>query len=236
MRIGMLPLPQMLKQQYEQAGILELYPPQITCVEEGLFEGQNMLIAIPTASGKTLVAEMAIHHHISMGGKCLYIVPLKALASEKFQEFSGKGVQVGISTGDFDRKDEYLGKNDIVIATSEKADSLLRNNAHWLSEITLLVVDEVHLIDDESRGATLEMVITKLRSKNSHLSVIALSATIGNPEDLAEWLDAKVIVSDWRPVDLHEGVYYRVASIFGIGRRRLSGPLVSTTSTSASTP
>ena len=209
MRIDILPIPQMLKQQYEKAGILELYPPQITCVEEGLFDGRNLLIAIPTASGKTLVAEMAMHHHISMGGKCLYIVPLKALASEKYQEFSGKGVRVGISTGDFDRRDEHLAKYDIVIATSEKADSLLRNNARWLSGITLLIVDEVHLIDDESRGATLEMVITKLRCENPRLSVIGLSATIGNPEALASWLDGRVVESDWRPVELREGVYYR---------------------------
>ena len=224
MRIDMLPIPQTLKEQYSEAGILDLYPPQIACVEEGLFDGKNLLIAIPTASGKTLVAEMAMHHHIAMGGKCLYIVPLKALASEKYQEFSGKGVRVGISTGDFDRRDEHLGKNDIVIATSEKADSLLRNNARWLSEITLLVVDEVHLIDDESRGATLEMVVTKLRSENPRISIIALSATIGNPEALAAWLDARVVVSDWRPVDLHEGIYYRGCIHFRGRERTIDQP------------
>ena len=128
--------------------ITELDPPQAACVEAGLLLGKNLLIAIPTASGKTLVAEMAMHHQVQQGGKCLYIVPLRALASEKFEEFSGKGLRVGIATGDFDRKDEYLGRNDIIVATSEKVDSLLRNQTPWLADITLLVLDEVHLIDD----------------------------------------------------------------------------------------
>jgi len=99
------------------------------------------------------------------GGKCLYIVPLKALASEKYEDFARKKVKVGISTGDFDRRDENLGRNDIIVATSEKVDSLIRNRAHWIPAITLLVVDEVHLIDEPRRGPTLEMVITKLRAK-----------------------------------------------------------------------
>jgi len=72
--------------------------------------------------------------------------PCERVASEKFEEFSGKGLRVGIATGDFDRKDEYLGRNDIIVATSEKVDSLLRNQTPWLADITLLVLDEVHLI------------------------------------------------------------------------------------------
>ena len=207
MEIADLPIPPDLARCYNDGGIMELYPPQAACVEAGLFSGKNLLIAIPTASGKTLVAEMAMHHQVARGGKCLYIVPLRALASEKFEEFSGKGLRVGIATGDFDRRDEYLGRNDIIVATSEKVDSLLRNRTPWLAEITLLVVDEVHLIDDPSRGATLEMVIAKLRHKNPGMQIIALSATIGNPRDLAGWLDAGLVESEWRPVDLREGVF-----------------------------
>ncbi|MDD3857227.1 MAG: ATP-dependent DNA helicase [Methanoculleus sp.] len=207
MEIADLPLPPDLAAGYARSGITELYPPQAACVEAGLFSGKNLLVAIPTASGKTLVAEMAMHHQVERGGKCLYIVPLRALASEKFEEFSGKGLRVGIATGDFDRRDEYLGRNDIIVATSEKVDSLLRNRTPWLAEITLLVVDEVHLIDDPSRGATIEMVIAKLRHKNPGMQIIALSATIGNPADLAGWLDAELVESEWRPVDLREGVF-----------------------------
>jgi len=219
MRLSDLPIPENLRYQLTTAGIIELYPPQIECVQKGLFEKENLLIAIPTASGKTLVAEMAMHHHIAEGGKCLYIVPLKALASEKYNEFGNKGVKVGISTGDFDRRDDNLGKNDIIVATSEKVDSLLRNNTPWLTNITLLVIDEIHLIDSPDRGPTLEMVIAKLRYKNPFLHIIALSATIGNTQILADWLNAKLVTSNWRPVDLHEGVFYENAIHFKHGER-----------------
>ena len=208
MNIEELPISGRLKEYYKKSGISELYPPQAECIRKGMLNQKNLLVAIPTASGKTLVAEMAMHHHIGESGKCLYIVPLKALASEKFEEFSRKNVRVGISTGDFDRRDESLGKNDIIVATSEKVDSLIRNNAPWLKDISLLVVDEVHLIDSPDRGATLEMVITKMRYRNPGMQLIALSATIGNPGVLARWMDAELITSEWRPVDLRQGVYY----------------------------
>lgn len=208
MKIDSLPIPNRLRDSYLGLGITELYPPQEACVKAGLFERKNILAAIPTASGKTLIAETAMQKEISEGGKCLYIVPLKALASEKYDDFSGKGVSVGIATGDPDQRDEYLGKYDIIVATSEKTDSLLRNKAEWLKRVSLLVVDEIHLIGDDSRGATLEMVIAKLRYQNPNLQIIGLSATMGNPEELAKWLDAELITSDWRPVDLREGVFY----------------------------
>jgi len=223
MEIATLPVPSYLAEAYRARGITALYPPQEECVRAGIFEGKNLLVAIPTASGKTLVAEMAMHHHIARGGKCLYIVPLKALASEKHAEFSGKKVRVGISTGDYDRKEDYLGRNDIIIATSEKVDSLMRNNTPWLSELTLLVVDEVHLVDSEDRGATLEMVITKLRAKNPSMQVLGLSATIGNPGTLAGWLGAGKVTSSWRPVRLRQGVYFRGVIRFDDGERKVEG-------------
>ncbi|MCK7520901.1 MAG: DEAD/DEAH box helicase [Ignavibacteriales bacterium] len=184
--------------------------------------GKILLVAIPTASGKTLIAEMAMHNAINKRGKCLYIVPLKALASEKFEEFSNKGVRVGIATGDFDRRDDLLGRNDIIVATSEKVDSLLRNNARWIADITLLVVDEVHLIDSQGRGPTLEMVIAKMRFRNPAMQVIGLSATIGNPDKLAGWLDAELVTSTWRPVDLRQGVFFNDCIHFRDGDRAQS--------------
>ncbi|MBN1167742.1 MAG: ATP-dependent DNA helicase [Methanospirillaceae archaeon] len=207
MDIASLSLPEPLVDAYAAKGIDTLYPPQVTCIEQGLLTGNNLLISIPTASGKTLIAEMAMHQQIKCGGKCLYIVPLRALASEKFEDFSHKGVQVGVATGDLDRTDPYLGSYDIIVATSEKVDSLVRNKSPWLPGITCLVLDEVHLIDAQRRGATLEMVITKMRYQNPAIQVIALSATIGNPQQLADWMDATLIVSNWRPVDLRQGVY-----------------------------
>ncbi|QYZ79383.1 ATP-dependent DNA helicase [Methanofollis formosanus] len=214
MKVTDLPIPEPLKKSYTTKGIEALYPPQEEAVRRGIFEGKNLLCAIPTASGKTIVAEMAMHRQVADGGKCLYIVPLRALATEKYDDFSGKGLSVGVATGDLDRRDAYLGRNDIVVATSEKVDSLLRNRAPWLAEITLLVVDECHLIGSEDRGATLEMVIAKLRHKNPEMQVIALSATVGNPGALAGWLDAELVTSEWRPVDLREGVYWQGAVHF----------------------
>ena len=214
MKIDSLPLPISLRTKYSALGITELYPPQAECVDAGLFERKNLLVAIPTASGKTLVAEMAMQKEISDGGKCLYIVPLKALAAEKYEDFSGKEVKVGIATGDPDQRDEYLGRYDIIVATSEKTDSLLRNRSEWLKRVSLLVVDEIHLIGDPSRGATLEMVIAKLRYQNPSMQIIGLSATMGNPEELAKWLNARLITSEWRPVDLREGVYHNGAIHF----------------------
>ncbi|MDY3203377.1 MAG: DEAD/DEAH box helicase, partial [Methanocorpusculum sp.] len=189
MKIADLPLPNHLRDAYQKGGIEELYPPQAECINAGLFDRKNILAAIPTASGKTLIAEMAMQREIAAGGKCLYVVPLKALASEKYEDFSGKSVKVGIATGDPDQRDEYLGRYDIIVATSEKTDSLLRNKAGWLKQVSLLVVDEIHLIGDESRGATLEMVIAQLRYLNPEMQIIGLSATMGNPESLAKWLD-----------------------------------------------
>jgi helicase len=222
MLIQNLEIPDNLKQRYAHAGISELYPPQIECVEKGILTGKNTLVAIPTASGKTLIAEMAMHNAINKGGKCLYIVPLKALASEKYEEFSNKGVKTGIATGDFDRRDDLLGKNDIIVATSEKVDSLLRNNTTWIPAITLLVIDEVHLIDSPGRGPTLEMVIAKMRFRNPSMQVIGLSATIGNPDKLAGWLDAELVTSSWRPVDLRQGVFFKDCIHFRSGTRSVN--------------
>ena len=219
MLISTLPIPENLRQRYLASGITELYPPQAECVQKGMLEGKNLLVSIPTASGKTLIAEMAMHTHITRNGKCLYIVPLKALASEKFDEFANKGVRVGIATGDFDRRDDTLGRNDIIVATSEKVDSLLRNSARWISDITLIVIDEVHLIDSDNRGPTLEMVIAKLRYRKPDMQVIGLSATIGNPKLLAGWLGAELVTSTWRPVDLRQGVFWNDRIHFREGDR-----------------
>jgi helicase len=211
MKIESLDLPDKVKQFYLDSGILELYPPQAEAVEKGLLEGRNLLAAIPTASGKTLLAELAMLKSILAGGKALYIVPLRALASEKFRrfrEFSELGIKVGISTGDYDLRDEGLGVNDIIVATSEKTDSLLRNETAWMQEISVVVADEVHLIDSPDRGPTLEVTLAKLRIMNPSCQILALSATVGNADELAAWMKAELVVSEWRPTELQEGVFF----------------------------
>ena len=203
-------------------GITELYPPQ----EEGLkpaLKGENLVLAMPTASGKSLVAYLAVLKSIMAGGKALYIVPLRALASEKYEDFKTfepLGIRVGISVGDFDAPDPSLERFDVIIATSERADSLLRHRMHWLEKLTVVVADEVHLINDPDRGPTLEVTLSKLRQINPSAQIIALSATIKNSDEIAEWLDAVHVKSEWRPVPLKEGIYFDGTLEFTDGSKR----------------
>ena len=142
-------------------------------------------------------------------GKAVYIVPLKALAREKYKDFKsryGSLCKVALSMGDMDKGDAYLSDFDLIITTSEKLDSLIRHRAPWLNKIGTIVVDEVHLLNDAGRGPTLEILLTILKNILK-AQIIALSATIGNPEELAKWLEAKLIIDDWRPVELKKGIY-----------------------------
>ncbi|MCK5107468.1 MAG: DEAD/DEAH box helicase [Nanoarchaeota archaeon] len=191
--------------------IKELRPSQEKAIESGLFKDKNLLICTPTASGKTLVAEMLMLKTIlEKGGKAIYIVPLKALASEKYKEFKkryGKLINIGLSIGDLDSSDSGLSKMDIIISTSEKMDSLIRHKVKWINEIKVIVVDEIHLLNDPGRGPTLEILLTILKD-TTKANILGLSATIGNPKELAEWLNAELVIDTWRPVELKKFVYF----------------------------
>ncbi|MBZ6495087.1 ATP-dependent DNA helicase [Natrinema longum] len=204
-------------------GIEELYPPQAEAVEAGATEGENLVAAVPTASGKTMIAALSMLSAVQRGGKALYIVPLRALASEKkeeFEEYERFGVTTGVTTGNYESTSDWLATKDIVVATSEKVDSLVRNGADWLSDLTCVVSDEVHLIDDRNRGPTLEVTLAKLRQLNPRMQVVALSATVGNADEIADWLDAALVDTDWRPIDLQMGVHYGNALNFDDGSTR----------------
>lgn len=192
-------------------GIIDFYPPQAEALPFAL-RGEHLVLSIPTAAGKSLVAYLAIVQRLKHeGGKAFYIVPLRALAREKYEDlkvYEKLGLKIGISTGDLDESDVRLSKYDIIICTSEKADSLLRHGLHWLDKIKVLVIDEIHLIHDSTRGPTLEVIIAQIKALNPHTQLIALSATIKNAVELADWLGGKLIQSDWRPVVLKEGVFF----------------------------
>jgi helicase len=207
----------------KENGIVELRPPQKKVIEGGLLnKNKNFLICIPTASGKTLIGEMAFINHLlnenknPTNKKGLFIVPLKALANEKYEEFKEKyekyGLKVALSIGDFDEKDELSGY-DLIITTAEKLDSLIRHNIGWINDVSVVVIDEIHLIGDDGRGGTLEILLTKLKSKYD-TQIIGLSATIGNPEEFAKWLNAELVMDEWRPVELRKGVGYDDKIIF----------------------
>ncbi len=217
-------IPKQVIEILEKQGYEKLYPPQEKAIKQGLLElKSSFVISVPTASGKTLIAELLmLRSLLEKGGKCLYIVPLKALASEKAEEFKKYeklGIKVAISTGDYDSSDSWLADYDIIVTTSEKADSLLRHSSPWLREVKLVVADEIHLINDFRRGPTLEVTLAKLRYINPNLLILGLSATISNAEDIASWLNARLIKSRWRPVILREGVYYN-GEVFFDGKRK----------------
>ncbi len=216
MKVADISIPDVVKEVVIKEGITDLYPPQEEAVTAGVLESRNLVLASPTASGKTLVAEFcALKHILEKNGKTIYLTPLRALANEKFDEFrryagivksDGKRIRVGISTGDFDSTDPWLERFDIIITTNEKADSLLRHRAKWMEEISLVVADEVHLLNDAERGPTLEIVLARLMQVNPDIQILALSATINNVDEIANWLKAEYITTEWRPVSLKEGV------------------------------
>ncbi len=185
-------------------------PLQKAALGKKIFE-KNIVISAPTASGKTVIAELcALNTIINKKKKVIYTCPLKALASEHYSEFKRRyskplHIRVALSTGDFDSSSKYLSNYDLIFATNEKVDSLIRHRAQWLSRVGLLVADEIHELDSD-RGATLEMVISKLSSIVPSLQIAALSATIPNAAEIAEWLSAELIESDFRPVELREGI------------------------------
>ncbi len=216
-----LPLHPSLHQLLRKRGILQLYPPQLTALEHGL-TGKNILLSIPTASGKTLVAELLALQKLlenrdkypeekSKWGKILYLCPLKALGSEKYTEFHDDwlnlGFQVGMSRSDVDRPDFHIFQNHLVILTNEKADSLYRLNPRIMKGVIMVIVDEIHLITDSNRGITLEFLLTRMLTQEISPLLVGLSATIRNARQLATWLRADLITSSWRPVPLKEGYY-----------------------------
>jgi len=232
MKIDDLQIDERIKAILKKQGIVELYPPQAEALPHVL-KGKNVVLAVPTAAGKSLVAYIAILQAALEKRKSMYIVPLRALAREKYEDllpFEEIGVKVAISTGDLDEKGEHLGKYDIIVCTSEKADSLIRHKAGWLNEVSIVVADEIHLINDASRGPTLEINLAKFMLMQP-VQTIALSATIKNAHEIAEWLNAILIESDWRPVPLKEGVlfgrkiYFLDGSTKEIKNSRLEGLL-----------
>ena len=210
MRIDDLPIPQIIIEKLKESGIETLFPPQEDAIRKGLFESNNLVVAIPTASGKTLIALLACIKALEETGlKTLYLSPLRALAYEKFTEFRSYldliGKRTILLTGDYDTEDSNARYADVIIATNEKIDSAIRHQAKWINQIGLVVSDEIHLINESTRGPTLEVVLAQLK-KISRTQILALSATIKNADEIARWLEAGLVSSDWRPVKLNEGV------------------------------
>ncbi|MEM0075963.1 MAG: DEAD/DEAH box helicase [Candidatus Micrarchaeaceae archaeon] len=207
-------------------GINTLTPPQESAIKQGLLFGNNIVVASPTASGKTFIAEIAMLKAVLHDfKKAVYVAPMRALVSEKYEEIKGAYpfLKVAISIGDLDSLDLWLANYDIIFVSTEKLDSLIRHGIDWLDSVGVVVFDEVHMLDDASRGPTLDVLITKLRYLCKHAQFIALSATIGNADELAKWLYAKLVESDYRPIKLDKGVVHNGKAYFANNEMRLAG-------------
>jgi len=200
----------LLNQLLDYLNIKELYPPQKEAMEV-IERNESLLMSVPTAAGKTVVAYNALMKAVKEGKKGIFLVPLRALAWEKVTELRDicknilNGAKIGVSVGDFD-KVRGLSKYDIIVATSERADSLIRHNPSWLTEVGCLVSDEIHLINDSNRGPNLEVTLSKFREINPDIQIIGLSATVSNSKEVAKWLEATLVESDFRPVPLKKGI------------------------------
>ncbi|RLI95670.1 MAG: restriction endonuclease subunit R [Candidatus Altiarchaeales archaeon] len=209
MHINDLPISERFRQIFISEGIGELYPPQELLVKSDAINGRNALLSTPTASGKTFAAEILMAKKLEDGKKVVYVVPLRALAYEKyldFMKYEKLGYRVKIEMGEMDSsKYRYELDFDILVTTAEKCDSILRSRPNWFENTGILIMDEIHLIASD-RGPVYEILISKFRKLFKNIQILGLSATIGNPEELSEWLDAELIESQWRPVKLLENV------------------------------
>ncbi|QZP36454.1 DEAD/DEAH box helicase [Halobaculum magnesiiphilum] len=178
---------------------------------------ENVVAAAPTASGKTALAELAICETLENDGTALFIAPLRALTNEKEAEwdrFEELGYSVYVVTGERDLNPRRAERADILVMTPEKTDSATRKHESarydFINDVDCCVIDEVHLLDSDKRGAVLEVTVSRLR-RICNPRVVALSATMPNVGDVAEWLDAPPETTfefgdEYRPVDLETGV------------------------------
>jgi helicase len=181
-----------------------------------LFEGDHLVVSAPTSSGKTLVGELASLKAVLERKRSCFLLPLKALVNDKFRHFNqvyGKfGLRTIRATGE-STSDDILalmrGQYDICLMTYEKFTALALGTPHILDQIATIVVDEVQMIADETRGVNLEFILTLLkmrRRQGAEPQLIALSAVIGDTNGLERWLGARLLKRSERPIPLDEGI------------------------------
>ncbi|WP_276273919.1 DEAD/DEAH box helicase [Haloarcula litorea] len=194
----------------------------------------NVVVSAPTASGKTALAELAICETLADDGTALFLAPLRALTNEKeseWERFEDLGYSVYVVTGERDLNPRRAERADILVMTPEKADSATRKHDtprySFITDVDCCVIDEVHLLDSDRRGAVLEVTVSRLR-RLCDPRVVALSATMPNIDDVADWLDAPeettfAFGDDYRPVPLNADVktYSHGENAFADKYRRL---------------
>ena len=216
--IGSLALPSDVYGYLHRAQISSFLPVQTMAIDAGLLSGSSLLVASATASGKTLVAEMAGVMALGRGKRFMYLTPLVALANQKYEDFKKKfakrhsvAIRVGMSRikspGDLVITDtDYHA--DVVVATYEALDVILRSGAS-MGDIGCVVIDEVHMLSDPERGYRLAGLIARLQTLHPSAQVIGLSATIGNTIELASDLGMVPVIYDKRPIPLERHLLFK---------------------------
>ncbi|MDQ0465582.1 helicase [Caulobacter ginsengisoli] len=199
-----------LKQCVKGWGISYFTQVQVAALKAGIVEGRSQIVCAPTSSGKTLVGEMAILAALERGKRCLYLVSHKALADQKYSDFSERfgdaspepRASVGLSTGD---RDEGEVSPQLLVATYEKALALMLSGQLELSA-SVVVADELQILGEDTRGPNIETLCAIFRRQGLD-QFVALTATIGNAQELADWLNCALVSSHARDVELHQEIW-----------------------------
>ena len=199
----------------------KLLPVQYLAIHEGLLKGQDLLVVSATGSGKTLIGELAGITQALKGKKFIFLTPLVALANQKYRDFKKKYKKLGLNVaikvgrnrvkakGELKLPDSDVSNADIVVATYEGIDFLLRNgNSNTLSNLGVVLIDEIHMIDDEDRGTRLNGLIKRIKNLYPQTQIIGLSATVKNPDFLASEFNMKLVEYPDRPVPLERHLVY----------------------------
>jgi helicase len=221
------------------AAISSLNALQVAAVNDfGVLNGEDLVVSAPTSSGKTMVGELAALRNVLDRKRALFLLPLKALVADKRRHFSSVygpfGIRTVEATGETDDIIPLLrGRYDIGLLTYEKFAAIALTFPHVLAQVGVIVVDEAQMIADRSRGANLEFILTLIRMRRRDgitPQVIALSAVIGDTNGLEQWLGARLLRRDERPVPLDEGLLLGDGQFRFIhpatGLERLEGPLI----------
>ena len=186
--------------------------PALSPQGRGLDGNQNLLVIAPTSSGKTFIGEMAAITQLIHQKKVIYLVPLRCLAEEKYRHFkslySSCGLEMVVSTRDHREDDHRIiqGNYKIAVMVYEKFYYFLLKHPHFLIDVSLVIIDEMQMINNPKWGPLMENLIDHLRRKNGNLRIIALSALIENQEALLKWFPAQSLLSHQRPVELRKGI------------------------------